>query len=240
MKKSALSFCCIFVFTLACSSLGAQDAAQATLAASARAENATPPANDNAQREGFSVRNPRYRLNLSDTLQISFALSPEFNQKVAVGPDGFISLQSAGTVYVLGLTVPETVEAIKKAYATTLHDPIVDVDLIDFQKPFFVVNGQVGKPGQYDLRYNLTVTEAVALAGGFLSTAKSRVYLYHRADTGWVEAKEINLNDFLRGKNVAEDVGVRPGDMIFVPEKSITKIRKYIPYGLGLGSGVYY
>ena len=47
-------------------------------------------------------------------------------------------------------------------------------------------------------------------------------------------AKELKLNDFLHGKNVNEDVGMHSGDMIFVPEKTITKVRKYIPYGVGV------
>jgi polysaccharide export outer membrane protein len=179
-------------------------------------------------------RNPRYRINRSDVLMITFALSPEFNQKVTVQPDGYITLQSAGSLSVLGLTVPETVEAVKKAYGNTLHEPIVDVDLLDFQKAYFIVSGQVTKPGQYDLRYDLTVSEAIAMAGGFMPTAKTRVYLYHRAATGWVEARELKLSDFLHGKNVNEDVGVRSGDMIFVPEKTITKVRKYIPYSIGI------
>jgi len=179
-------------------------------------------------------RNPRYRISRSDVLMITFALSPEFNQKVTVQPDGYITLQSAGTLNVLGLTVPETVEAIKKAYVNTLHEPIVDVDLLDFQKAYFIVSGQVTKPGQYDLRYDLTVSEAIAMAGGFMPTAKTKVYLYHRSVSGWVEARELKLSDFLHGKNVNEDVGVRPGDMIFVPEKTITKVRKYIPYSIGV------
>jgi len=179
-------------------------------------------------------RNPRYRINRSDVLLISFVLSPEYNQKVTVQPDGYITLQGVGGLSVLGLTVPQTVDAIKKAYAKTLHDPIVDIDLADFQKAYFIVFGQVGKPGQYDLRYDLTVSEAIALAGGFLPTAKTRVYLYHRSADGWLEAKELKMSDFLHGKNVAEDVNMRSGDMIFVPEKTITKVRKYIPYGVGV------
>jgi polysaccharide biosynthesis/export protein len=179
-------------------------------------------------------RNPRYRINRSDVLLISFALSPEYNQKVTVQPDGYITLEGVGGLNVLGMTVPQTVDAVKKAYAKTLHEPIVDIDLADFQKAYFIVFGQVGKPGQYDLRYDLTVSEAVALAGGFLPTAKTRVYLYRRAGDGWVEAKELKLADFLHGKNVTEDVSMRSGDMIFVPEKTITKVRKYIPYGVGV------
>ena len=37
------------------------------------------------------------------------------------------------------------------------------------------------------------------------------------------------------GKNVNEDPHIQPGDMIFVPEKFITKFKKYVPYSLGTG-----
>ena len=240
MKISKIVLCAATVAAMSYASLVAQVTPPKGMTPARMADNTTPAGSENSEHPGFAQRNPRYQLNLSDVLMITFALSPEFNQKVTVQPDGYISLQSAGSIRVVGLTVPQAVEAIKKAYGKVLHDPIVDVDLLDFQKPYFVVTGQGGKPGQYDLRYNLTVTEAIALAGGFMPTAKSRVYLYHRSDTGWVEAQELNLSDFLHGKNVAEDVGVRPGDMIFVPENKITKVRKYIPYGLGVGSGIYY
>jgi polysaccharide biosynthesis/export protein len=189
-----------------------------------------------AIRPAPTERYPRYRINRDDVMSLSFPLSPEFNQpKVMVQPDGFVTLQGAGSIYVAGLTVPQAVDAVKKAYSKTLHEPIVDIDLVDFQRPYFVVFGQVGKPGQYDLRYDMTLTEAVAVAGGFAPTAKSQAFLYHRdtAGGGWVEAKEFKLKDMLHGKNVTEDVSLRPGDMIFVPEKMITKVRKYIPYGVG-------
>ncbi len=190
---------------------------------------------DHVVRPAPAERNPRYRINRDDVMSLSFPLSPEFNQaKVMVQPDGYVTLQGAGSLFVQGLTVPQAVDAVKKAYSKTLHDPIVDIDLVDFQRPYFVVFGQVGKPGQYDLRYDMTVTEAVAVAGGFAPSAKTQVFLYHRDPSGgWIEAKELKLKDILHGKNVTEDVSMRPGDMIFVPEKTITKIRKYVPYGIG-------
>lgn len=179
-------------------------------------------------------RNPRYKICRDDVLLFSFPLSPEWNQKVTVQPDGFISLQGAGEIRVEGLTVPESVEAVKKAYAGTLHDPIIDLDLADFQKPFFTVTGQVGKPGQYDLRYDITVTQAIAVAGGFETTAKDQVFLYRAVSSNWAEVHEIKLKDILRGKNIGEDVHLRPGDMIYVPENKITKFRRYVPYSLAL------
>jgi polysaccharide biosynthesis/export protein len=153
---------------------------------------------------------------------------------VMIQPDGYITLQNIGSVFVLGMTVPEVVEALKKASTSILHDPIIDVDLVDFQKPYFMVSGQVGKPGQYDLRHDTTVSEAVALAGGFLPTAKTQVFVYHRISTGWVEVKKLNLKDILNGKNINEDIQMQPGDMVFVPEKFIANFKKYVPYTAGM------
>jgi polysaccharide export outer membrane protein len=190
--------------------------------------------NSNSDQPTLQKRNPRYRVHADDVLALTFPLSPEFDQpNVAVQPDGYINLQGVDSVYVQGLSAPEIVEVLKKAYAGTLHDPIISVDLVDVQKPYFLASGQVGKPGQYDLRHETTVSEGIAIAGGLVPTAKTQVFLFHRVSTNWVEVKKLNLNDLLRGKNANEDAYLAPGDSIFVPEKFITKFRKYIPYGIG-------
>jgi len=188
------------------------------------------PQSDGVHHPIPAERNPRYRMGRNDVLLIFFPLTPELNQKAMVQPDGFISLQSAGSIRVEGLTIPAVIEAVKKAYANILHDPIVDVDLADFQKPFFTVLGQVGKPGQYDLRSDITVTQAIAVAGGFAPTAKTQVFLYRAVSANWAEVHELKLKDVLNGKNISEDAHIRPGDMIFVPEKFITNFKKYVPY----------
>jgi polysaccharide export outer membrane protein len=185
-------------------------------------------------RPALQHRNPRYQVMRDDVLTVSFPLAPELNQKVIVQPDGYITLQNIGSVFIQGMTVPEIVETLKKVYVKVLHDPIIDVDLVDFQKPYFMVSGQVGKPGQYDLRHDTTVSEAIAAAGGFLPTAKTQVFVYHRISSGWLEVKKLSLKDLLNGKNVNEDIQMQPGDMIFVPEKFITNFRKYVPYTAGI------
>lgn len=204
----------------------------------------TPTANTSAQTNGSSdvdhpvaaQRNPRYKICRNDTLTITFPIAPEFDQlAITVMPDGYVNLQGVGSVYVLGLTVPETVEALKKAYSGILHDPVINVDLTDFQKPYFVVLGQVGKPGQYDLRYDITVMQAVAVAGGFAPTAKTQIFLFHQISPTTVEVKKLNIKEIMNGRNVNEQVHLTPGDTIFVPEKAITNFRKYVPYTVGAG-----
>jgi len=216
---------------------------EATLAANTPQANA-PAANPLAQSTASNdvehpvpaQRNPRYKICRNDVLSLTFPIAPEFDQEdITVMPDGYVNVLGVGSVYVLGLTVPETVEALKKAYSGILHDPIVNVDLRDFQKPYFVVLGQVGKPGQYDLRYDMTVTQAVAVAGGFAPTAKTQLFLFHQISPTTVEVKKLNIKEVLNGKNVNEQLHLTPGDTIFVPEKTITKFRKYVPYSLGAG-----
>lgn len=181
-------------------------------------------------------RNPRYTIQRQDVLLLSFPFTPELDQTVTVQPDGYINLQNGRSLHAQGLSVPELVEEIKKAYIGTLHNPIVDVDLKDFQKPFFTVSGQVGKPGQYELRADITIAEAIAVAGGLAPTAKTQIFLFHRTSEQWFEVKKVNLKDLLQGKNVNEDATLKPGDMIFVPEKFIANFRKYVPYSINAGT----
>jgi polysaccharide export outer membrane protein len=182
-------------------------------------------------------RHPRYVLQREDVLMLTFPLTPELNQTVTIQPDGYINLQNAGGVYARGLTIPELADTIKKAYIGILHNPIVDVDLQDFQKPFFTVSGQVGKPGQYELRSDITVAEAIAVAGGMtMATAKTQVFVFHRSSKDWFEVKKVNLKDVLNGKNVNEDPVIQPGDMVYVPEKFISNFRKYVPYSVNAGT----
>ncbi len=194
---------------------------------------AAPARQDDSDRPALQERYSRYQVTRSDVLSLSFPLSPEFNRQVTVQPDGYINLQGTHSVYVQGMTVPEIVQALKQAYKGVLKDPIIDVDLADFQKPYFIAGGQVNKPGQYDLRHDTTVSQALAIAGGITSGGKTQVFLYHHSSPGWIEVKKLNVKEIYHGKNVNEDARLQPGDTLFVPEKMITMFRKYIPYSVG-------
>jgi polysaccharide export outer membrane protein len=197
-------------------------AAGASSSSIAAASSDTPP--------GFQERSPRYRLRKGDSFDLEFALSPEFSQTVAVEPDGYVTLKGVGSIFVEGQTVPELTESVKTAYAKILHDPLVTVALKDFDKPYFIAAGQVAKPGKYDLRGPLTVTEAVAIAGGFSDSAKhSQVVLFRPASNGMFEAKLINVKKLLASRNLAEDIYLQPGDMLYVPKSAFSKIRPFIP-----------
>jgi polysaccharide biosynthesis/export protein len=148
-------------------------------------------------------RYPRYKIGSGDSFDVSFELSPEFNQTVTVQPDGFITLRGVGDVNVAGQNVPELTQTLKTAYGKILNDPQIVIMLKDFEKPYFIADGQVGRPGKYDLRGDVTVTAAVAMAGGFTEAAKhSQVLLFRRVSDEWMEAKIINVKKMLRDGNL--------------------------------------
>jgi polysaccharide export outer membrane protein len=126
--------------------------------------------------------------------------------------------------------VPQLTETLKAAYANVLHDPIIAISLKDFEKPYFIASGQVGKPGKYDLRSDLTVTEAVAIAGGFDEKSKhSQVVLFRPVASGGFEAKLINVKKLLASRNLSEDIRLQPGDLLYVPQNALSKIRPFLP-----------
>lgn len=176
------------------------------------------------------ARHPLYRLRESDVVDIKFTFSPEFDQTVTILPDGFITLKSAGDIYAEGMTLVELRDAVRSAYASTLHDPDISVVLSSFEHPFFVVGGQVGHPGKFELRSPTSVTEAVAVAGGFTEQAKhSEVVLFRKISEGVVESHVLDLKHMLASRNLEEDIELKPGDMLFVPQNRISKIRKFLP-----------
>jgi polysaccharide export outer membrane protein len=174
-------------------------------------------------------RRPLYRLRASDVVEITFTVAPEFNQTLTVQPDGYVILKDAGLIDAQGLNLEEFSQAVQKAYTGYLHDPQVSVALKDFERPYFIVGGEVGKPGKYELRADTTVVEAVEIAGGLTRQAKhSQVVLFRRVNDDLVEARLLNLKKMLRESRLKEDSHLRPGDMVFVPQNAISKIAQFL------------
>ncbi|HZR64612.1 MAG TPA: hypothetical protein VFA85_05645 [Terriglobales bacterium] len=80
------------------------------------------------------------------------------------------------------------------------------------------------------MRSSTSASEAIAIAGGFNEQSKhSQVVLFRRISDGVVESHVLNLKAMLAAKNLEEDPELKPGDMLFVPQNRISKIRRYLP-----------
>jgi protein involved in polysaccharide export with SLBB domain len=188
------------------------------------------PGESSPQSPALQRRNPRYQVQSGDVISLNFAFTPNFNQTVTVNPDGYIALEGVGDIHIGGETVPQIQSDVKKAYGKILRNPEVSVTLKQFENPYFLALGQVNKPGKYDLQGYTTVAEAVAMAGGFTPKAKhSDVLLFRRVSDNWVSARKVNLKHMLYSGNLSEDMRLYPGDMVYVPQNKISKIKPFLP-----------
>jgi polysaccharide export outer membrane protein len=163
-------------------------------------------------------------------VEIQFDIVPEFNQIQGIQPDGFLALRDCAPIAAEGMTLAELQDAVGKAYADTLNDPKITIILKDFDKPYFIATGEVLRPGKYELRADTTVAEGLAIAGGLNGQAKhSQVVLFRHVSADRVESHLIDVKRMLKSRDLEEDIHLKPGDFLFVPQNTISKIRKFMP-----------
>lgn len=176
-----------------------------------------------------TVTEDRYRLQPGDVFEVQFRYSPEFNQTVTVQPDGYITLEIGGDLKVAGFTIEQTRTAILRQARTRLQDPVATIVLKEFQRPYFVVAGEVGQPGKIEMRERVTAIQAIMLAGGMKETAKSsQVVVFRKINSDTAEVKLLNLKSIRRTSDLENDLTLQPGDMVFVPRDKISKIERFM------------
>ncbi len=177
-----------------------------------------------------TVTEERYRLQPGDVLEVQFRYSPEFNQTVTVQPDGYVSLEIGGDLKVAGMTVEQTRQAILRKASARLQDPVATVILKEFQKPYFVVAGEVAAPGKIEMRERVTAIQAIMLAGGLKESARASQIIVFRnlPSSDLAEVKLLNLKSIRRTSDLENDLTLQPGDMVFVPRDKITKIERFM------------
>jgi polysaccharide export outer membrane protein len=171
------------------------------------------------------------RLQPGDTLSISVYQDPKLDRQVLIGPTGMISFPLAGQIRAGGLT-PDAVasvikERIKSKYTEELD---VTVGLVALNvpkvpeedlKPRIFVTGEVLKPGFFVMRTKLNVMQAISEAGGFTPfAAKKRIQVRRKID-GVESLFVFNYDDFFFGRNFENNISLRAGDVIIVPERGL-------------------
>jgi polysaccharide biosynthesis/export protein len=189
----------------------------------------------------FSDRDPHYRIEPSDVIEVQYRYTPEYNHTATIQPDGFAALQFVGDVKVAGLTVEEAGAAIARKANERLRNPEVTVTLKEFVKPFFTVAGEVNHPGRFDLRGRVTAVEGIAISGGCReSSRRTTVILLRQNSADTAEVKVLDLRKFMSAAAIREDITLRSGDLLVVPQNAISKFEPIMRigstglYGLGL------
>lgn len=180
----------------------------------------------------FASRDPRYRLQPDDVVEIQYRYTPEYNQVATIQPDGFVTLPLVGDMKLGGFDLDRAKQEIITRASTRLKDPEVTLVLKEFEKPKFTVTGEVTTPGRYELRGSTTVIEALAMAGGFkTATAKhSQVLLVRRIDDTYAETKILDIKNLINTRSFSEDQTLRAGDILLVPQNTLSKVERIMKW----------
>ena len=183
-----------------------------------------------AQMASFSDRDPRYHLQPSDVLEVHYRYSPEFDQTVTIQPDGFVALQLVGDLKLQGLTVEQAKAAILEISTRRLKEPEITLVLKEFEKPYFVVAGEVTNPGKFEMRGQISAVQAIAMAGGFKtpSAKHSQVILFRRVGPDMAKTEILDLKAAMSTATTEQLTDLRSGDMLVVPQNRISKIERLV------------
>ncbi len=171
-----------------------------------------------------------YRLGPEDVISVSVFGQDRYSRSgIAIPPSGRISLALIpGGLFVNGKTVDEVSELIKKRYDEYIIDPEVTVSLDKAASYRYSIIGDVGQPGIRLMNRRMTVTEAIAEAGGVLGTGdRSRVVLLRRQADNTLAAIPVNVAAIYKGK-APDSTYLIPGDQIVVPGNKWKSVQKFL------------
>ena len=168
-----------------------------------------------------------YRLGPEDVISVEVFNQPRYSRaNITIPPSGRISLSLIkGGVFVNGKTVEEVADIIKKNYDEYIIDPQVTVSLDKATSYRYSVLGDVGQPGIRLMNHRMTVSEAIAEAGGVLGTGnKSGIVVLRRQADGTQGRIPVNLSAIYKGK-APDNVYLVAGDQILVPGNKLKTIQ---------------
>ncbi len=175
-----------------------------------------------------------YRLGPEDVISVAVFNQDRYSRAgIVIPPSGRIALALIpGGIFVNGKTVDEVAELIKKQYDEYIIDPQVTVSLEKASSYRYSVIGDVGQPGIRLMAHRMTVTEALAEAGGVTQTGdKSKVVVLRRQPNGNLSPIAVNVSAIYKGK-APDSTYLVPGDQIIVPGnkyKTFQKIMSLTP-----------
>jgi polysaccharide export outer membrane protein len=194
----------------------AAPAPAATSPARPPAPAAPPPAVAAAAAAGVTPP-PDYLIGADDVLSVIYWKDDTMTRDVVVRPDGRISLPLLNDVQASGLTVTQLGAKLTEDSKKFIEDPNVTIVVKQINSRRVSITGEVAKPGVYQLSGTTTVLDLISLAGGLRDYADSKHIVIIRTENGKAISHTFNYKDIASGKNLRQNLELKPADMIVVP-----------------------
>lgn len=163
----------------------------------------------------------------NDELEVRFPFYADLNDRVLVGPDGRVSMQLIDTVAIGGLTIAEATKAINQRYAAVIKEPQATITLRTYAPQQVFVDGWVNNPGLVRSDVPLTVSRAVAQAGGAKSGARTdHILVLRRSSDAKLYYYEVALGNYAGAG--AEDPLLKSYDVVYVPQTVFASFQDFL------------
>jgi polysaccharide export outer membrane protein len=161
-----------------------------------------------------------YSIGAGDTLGINVWKEPTLSGTVKVRPDGYVTLPLINELQVVGMSTSHLRKTLEEKYKEYTVDPFVTIRIEAIASSEVFLVGQVGKPGAFPLSGNETLLQVITRAGGlgvFADRSNVRVV---RREGDKVTEYIVDYDAILKG-DLKQDILLRPGDRIIVPEATL-------------------
>jgi polysaccharide export outer membrane protein len=145
-----------------------------------------------------------------------------------VDDGGYIDTYFFGQVYVNGMTPHELSDYLRDLYKAYIIEPAVRVNLEKSVNARYVVIGEVWYPGVYVMPPKVSVVEAIAMAGGPMYSALLWDVKVIRGDMNNPQVISVNVEDILKKGDLASNITIEQGDIIYVPRTMIARVNKLL------------
>jgi polysaccharide export outer membrane protein len=164
-----------------------------------------------------ATEDPNYSIAPEDVLTIDVWKEPEISRTVPVRRDGKISLPLLNDLQAAGLTPTQLGSEIVARLRATIVHPQVTVIVAQMSSLRIYILGQVTRAGAYPLVPDMTVMQALSIAGGFTPYANLKKIYVMRSENGASKIFPMNYKQVISGRKPQQNIPLKPGDTIVVP-----------------------
>lgn len=142
---------------------------------------------------------------------------------VTVRPDGHVTFPMLGDLLAAGRTIPEMNKELNVLYEKYLPGLNCDLFLESHAGSVIYVQGEVKKPGVYNILKSISVLEAVTLAGSWTPGAKLENVIVVRKQQEKLVATRIDMRKSLDMSGSGAFFYLQPDDIVLVPKTAVSE-----------------
>ena len=168
-----------------------------------------------------------FQLGPGDRIAIRVWRHDDLDMDITIAPDGSITYPLVGRIVVAGMTYPDLVKKLSTAVSEYYTDPQISVNILELYSQKVFVIGEVTSPSVLQLSNEMSILEALTIAGGINSAARTNNVLLIRGSMDQPELYTVDVQSIYAQGNTSQMVYLQRGDIVMVPTKTITNVSRY-------------